>query len=122
MGLDFSHCDAHWSYSGFGRFRVRLAETIGMDLLKMEGFDREHKGLSWKGVKDPIGRLLNHSDCDGDLSPAECRKIAPRLRELIGLMEAGCVSDVFDYDKQNALELVKGMELAVKKGEPLEFI
>jgi hypothetical protein len=38
MGLDFSHCDAHWSYSGFNEFRVKLAEAAGIVLGDMEGF------------------------------------------------------------------------------------
>ena len=28
MGIDFSHGDASWSYSGFNRFRKRLAQEI----------------------------------------------------------------------------------------------
>lgn len=27
MGIDFSHCDAHWAYSGFNRFRNRLIDS-----------------------------------------------------------------------------------------------
>lgn len=30
MGIDFSHCDAHWAYSGFHRFRTRLATQVGL--------------------------------------------------------------------------------------------
>ena len=29
MGIDFSHGDAHWAYSGFMRFRGRLAVELG---------------------------------------------------------------------------------------------
>ncbi len=38
MGLDFTHCEAHWSYSDFHDFRKRLAASIGMNLDDMEGF------------------------------------------------------------------------------------
>ncbi|CAM5353616.1 hypothetical protein [Bacillus safensis FO-36b] [Bacillus safensis subsp. safensis] len=38
MGLDFTHCEAHWSYSDFHGFRKRLAACIGMNLDDMEGF------------------------------------------------------------------------------------
>lgn len=32
MGLDFTHTDAHWSYGGFDRFRIRLAWAAGIKL------------------------------------------------------------------------------------------
>ena len=38
MGVDFSHGDAHWSYSGFMRFRNRVVNTIAgqeIDLHKL---------------------------------------------------------------------------------------
>src|SRR5229473_7322696 len=38
MGLGFSHCDSYWSYSGFHRFRRRLASEIGVALDAMDGF------------------------------------------------------------------------------------
>ena len=52
MGLDFSHCDAMWSYSGFNDFRDRLEEELVMH--------------PWQGaVADPILILMNHSNCEG---------------------------------------------------------
>lgn len=143
MGLDFSHCDAHWSYSGFNRFRVRLAAEAGIALNCTEGFaysyirqttyeevniyggdvlDRNFMDLigiqpviKWDKVKDDIVPLLNHSDCDGILTSEECRKVAPRLRELVKDWPDN------DYDKQKALELADGMELAASRNENLEF-
>lgn len=120
MGLDFSHREAHWSYGGFMSFRIRLASEIGIDLLQMDGFKQDGnggyiKGLSWKNIKDPVKLLLNHSDCDGELTTEQCRLIAPRLRELVkGWPD--------DYDKMMALELSLGMEEAALKGEPLVFL
>lgn len=150
MGLDFSHCDAHWGYSGFMRFRTRLAAEAGIALHCMEGFAVSYIGafigtkqsfcktvdvydssiesnkhpagyigsqpvISWDKVKDDIVPLLNHSDCDGILTPDECRKVAPRLRELV----ANWLDD--DRDKINALLLAEGMEKAASKNENLEF-
>ena len=117
MGLDFSHTNAHWSYSGFMRFRVRLTAEIGIDLKKMIGFNKENdfKSLSWEKVTDPIKYLLDHSDCDGDLSPELCSKIAPRLRELVSSW------DDDDYDKEQALLLAEGMDLAFINNERLQF-
>lgn len=136
MGLDFTHCDARWGYGGFMRFRCRLADEIGVGLESMEGFTSSLENLiciarrekptrddmqpyitSWDALKpDPIIPLLSHSDCDGELTPEQCRSIAPRLRELVKDWKDD------DYDKQHALELAKGMELAFSLNQPLEFI
>lgn len=119
MGLDFSHCDAHWSYSGFNSFRRRLAKEIGVDLDSMRGFGGlrggEYGTVPWDTVDDPIRPLLNHSDCDGGMPPADCRAVAARLRELVASWPEG------DYDRVNALSLAGGMEAAYFAGEPLEF-
>ena len=108
MGIDFSHCDAHWAYGGFMRFRIRLASEIGMDLDSMEGFKKDGGGKSWSKVKD-------HSDCDGHLTPEECKVVAPRLKELIADWDDN------NYDKQNALDLISGMEEAMREKETLLF-
>lgn len=143
MGLNFSHCDAKWGYIRFNSFRERLASEIGVALNCMEsfatdmlydtryqsvriyGFDvpnLEQKGLigqqaviTWDKVKDDIKPLLHHSDCDGVLTPDECRKVAPRLRELVRNWE-DC------YDKNNALSLADGMDYAASRYENLEFL
>ena len=115
MGLDFSHCDARWSYSGFMRFRRRLAALIGLDLDQMYGFGGER---SWALIVDPIAGLLNHSDCEGILTPAQCREIAPRLR----VLAAALGDDDFGYDRDQALVLAAGMERAADEGENLEFL
>jgi hypothetical protein len=112
MGIDFSHGNAHWAYSGFNRFRAQLAEQIGMKLKDMEGFDGT---TAWKDFEDDIIPLLNHSDCDGHLTISECKKIAPRLKELIKDW------DDINSDKSRAEELIIGMEDAIDKNENLEF-
>jgi hypothetical protein len=111
MGLDFQGSDAHWSYGGFHRFRLRLSAAIDLDF---EGFC-EGKPATEANAKDPIFPLLNHSDCDGDLSPEDCATVAPRLREMV----APWPED--DYDKHQALLLAEGMEECAKNGESLEF-
>jgi len=112
MGLDFAykrieipHESPHWSYSGFDRFRKRLAAEIGIDLDKMEGFDRSDiDGISWDTVDDAIAPLLNHSDCEGELPPEVCDGIYPRLIELVQKWPDD------DYDKINALRLAAMMK------------
>ena len=112
MGIDFSHDEAHWSYSGFHDFRRRLAQEIEVDLGMMDGFGGD---IPFDSVKDSIEPLLNHSDCEGGLTPEECAKAAPRLRELVSKWPDD------DYDKRNALMLAKGMEEALSKDVNFEF-
>lgn len=119
MGLGFTHISrsevergASWAYSGFMRFRTRLAEQIGINLKEMEMFGGTK---SWKDIIDPIKPFLAHSDCDGILTPEECAMIAPRLRQLVEGYED------YDYDKQQALELAKTMDICAEKKENLEF-
>ena len=116
MGLDFSHGDAHWAYSGFNRFRERLAQIIGFKLRDMQGFtDSIESGLSWDNIKDPIKDLLNHSDCDGELMVNQCQTIAPRLNEMIKDWGED------DFDKIQALRLSEGMEESIGDKETFEF-
>lgn len=114
MGLAFSHTDACWSYSGFGAFRKKLANEIGMELEKMRGF----KGgvIPFSEFDDDIIPLLDHSDCDGVLTTEECNRVAPRLRELVSSWPEQ------DFDKRKALSLADGMEYAFICNQPLEFL
>lgn len=143
MGLDFNHSEAHWAYSGFNRFREKLANEIGICLPFMEGFwsqgDSSYSTveltkrilglklfdehfywlpktpLKWDNIKDPIVDLLYHSDCDGNLTTSQCRKIAPRIRELVKNWEED------DYDKKQAVLLAEGMEFCAKNRKILKF-
>lgn len=135
MGLGFSHrygpdpddyslFDVHWSYSGFMRFRRALAKAEGLNLDDMQGYADYPVGVEtaapgraipWSSVSTPLEPLLNHSDCDGELTPDECAQIAPRLKEI--------VSDwpIDDYDRNAGLGLVAAMEHCAEHGENLEF-
>lgn len=108
MGLDFNISEAHWTYGGFNRFRIKLAKEIGINLDNMQGFNGS---LSWKNIKDPIVNLLNHSDCAGVISIEDCHIIGKRLKEL--------VKNWNEEDSLTALKLAKDMENAV---EELEFM
>jgi hypothetical protein len=119
VGIDISPGGAHGSYSGFHRFRQRVAKQAGIVLDEMEGFGNRDEGTP--GTKkwqegDPIVHLLNHSDCDGILTPQQCRECAPRLRELIKDWDIQN-----DYDARSALSLIEGMETAANKNINMEF-
>jgi len=160
---DDDHCDAQWAYSSFGEFRKKVAAAAGIELDEMEGYEAsEHlrevrktindgedrvpldiemtnnlpKGKSWDEIDDPIVPFLCHSDCEGILTPEECAKIAPRLKELIAdwpeaielnfpeeWQEIGYPAwkQWTEHDKKNGDLLVAGMEWAAENGYPLEF-
>lgn len=110
MGIDFSHGGACWAYTGFGKFREWVCADAGLGLL------REYVGFggveSWP--EHPLTPFLNHSDCDGALTPAECVLVAPALLETVLKMTD-------EYDREMGLRLVAGMLLAVADGVVLEF-
>jgi hypothetical protein len=121
VSIAFTHCTAQWSYSGFNAARTRLAAQIGIVLDDMVGFgsfsSRSTRGQTpWPHPStNPLIYLLNHSDCDGNLSPAECRLVTPALRAAVKYWPDA------DYDKRCFLELALGMERAAALNEPLEF-
>lgn len=119
MGLDFSHTDAHWSYHGFMRFRTALAAHEGIALDRMDGFQRhgdDRPRISWDTTNTPLRPLLDHSDCDGDLTPEQCRQVAPRLREVVIALWGP-----YDYDHRAGLALADGMDAAAAADQPFEF-
>lgn len=145
MGLGFSHGGAHWSYSGFNEFRRLLAREISLILEDMEGFHHyQHEDVnnlmtqmkisyaeahsrlvsqegpkkSWEEVLDPLKDLLYHSDCDGHLTPEQCKKIAPRLREVVNKWAD---DHIMGFHKRQALLLASGMDDCVRENKKLEF-
>lgn len=133
MGIDFTwkgreqkEKTASWAYSGFNRFRERLAEAVGIKLREMQGFtphnlkDQEREewdrnSTKWDSVKHPLKIFLNHSDCDGQLSALRCAKMAPEIEKIIKTW------DVHDYDRTMGEVLAKNMRRCAKLGVPLIF-
>lgn len=74
---------AQWSYGGFHHFRQLLAAEDRIDLDYMQGFTKDPEtARPWSEVSTTLLPLLNHSDCDGELTPEECGQILPRLKEI----------------------------------------
>ncbi len=111
MGLNFRESNAQWSYSGFNNFRRRLATQIGITLDAMQCFGGT---IPWRTVKDPIVPFLNHSDCEGTMTPEAMKKVAPRIKALVKDWPE-------DHDKQNGLELAADMLRLSKNGKRLHF-
>jgi len=115
MGLDTTHDAWHGPYSSFNSFRTNMAKMIGMNLKKMEGFGGN---IPFSQFNDDLCILLDHSDCEGYISPDNCKKLAIRLDELIDKMEP---TEVFFSDYQLAKQFSAGCKLAASKNETLEF-
>lgn len=62
------------SYGGFHSFRIALAATIGVDLVYANGY-----GGTEPLPEHPLTTLLDHSDCEGELSSEECSTLWPAL-------------------------------------------
>lgn len=117
MGLDTSHDAFHGPYSAFMQLRIWIADKCGIDLIKMEGFGGEAP-ISWDTVNDDISILLYHSDCDGDISPQDCGKLAARLKTLL----ASCEPEGGPYSQYHrAVQFMKGCMAAHAAGEVLDF-
>lgn len=123
MGIDFSHGNARWAYSGFNRFRRKISELAGFEGWPIGSEDPIAEQPFWDKVQasdDPIKHLLDHSDCDGELTVEQLTVLAPRLEELLKkLSDEDKVEWAYDYE--TGLELVEGMKEALVANEPLVF-
>ena len=113
MGLDTTHNAWHGPYSSFNRFREALMLAYnGTNLKDYSGYggnlsieNIEHKGLY---------EFFNHSDCDGDISPENCKLVADGLTEILPKLTT-------EYDIMRCKEFIDGCLLAYINDEVLEF-
>ena len=126
MGLAFRECDARWSYSGFNDFRKKLARATGDEscLAYADAIERDRKlwdqgeyvqTTALVNVTHPLKDLLMHSDCDGELTWEQCEALAPEIEKIVTEWPE------HDYDRIQALELVRGMRQAVKDKGQITF-
>jgi hypothetical protein len=140
-----------WAYSGFMRFRERIAKTIDVDLAMMENFYDEFRVRSryfsepvgglvgddykrqvkeakrrweseareWSEIDSDLVPLLNHSDCDGDLSPEDCARVAPALRA--ALAEMALDGHLPDHDVESGGMLAAMMDYCAQYNRRLAF-
>ena len=88
----------------------KLAEFIGLNLDDMDGFGGTQ---SWSGLEDPIVFLLNHSDCDGIMTPTICKTVANRLMDFMDELD--------EYDQEHTSRLISLMTECYEKGVDLIF-
>lgn len=115
MGLDLRVKGYHTdntkigSYTGFNDFREIWAQHLGFNLGEMVGFGGEKE---W--TTEPLQCFFNHSDCDGELSVAECREILAQAEK-----DAPALTD--PQSQYSMPILIRFLKKAIEKNEPIEF-
>lgn len=143
MGLDTSHDCWHGAYSSFSAFRETLARAAGYAVWIVAEDDRPHAYkrpvvmLDWGHLGrpehlrgewdetpvDPLLVLIVHSDCDGEIRPAQQLALAARLEELAPLVaDEDCrlgwtANDV----RVRAERFAAGLRRAHALGEAVDF-
>lgn len=121
MGLNTSHGAWDGSYSSFNEWRTEVARHIEMDLQKMAGYKGAEPWDKWK--EHPLYPLLYDSDCEGILTPEECKSIAKGLREVLPNIGNQYPEGewIRNYLKEKTEKFIAGCELVYSKNENIEF-
>jgi len=150
MGLDTSHDAFHGAYSAFNRFRQIVCQAIGGSYpshwlrnddgsLKRDsqGFPICDTSLDDNLIYFPEGGLdeesgmyafLCHSDCDGEIPPEACLKLADELEAVLPVIEkiasveqaGGHIAARGGYVEVTK-KFIAGCRDAASKNEPLDF-
>lgn len=125
MTLSCSHGAFLGSYSSFSRFRQSICRAIGID----ENNWAINEGWSLPPGYSPeshpgLWELLNHPDCEGEISPKLCRAIAEELTDfvLLKLVKSMDGEDLFDGGYASVcLKFIRGCQLAANRNEYMTF-
>ncbi|MER6150680.1 hypothetical protein ACWCQB_16930 [Streptomyces hirsutus] len=115
---DVASPDVSWSYTGFGMFRKWLAQVEGFALAGMDGFGGDRQ---WSSVSTTLAPLLNHPDDEGDLTPAQCAAMLPRLEEILGRHEPDAGDPLLRRRIEDVSALVTVLRICVDKDVELVF-
>ena len=130
MGLNCSHGAFSGAYSAFNRFRQAVAKAANGSFPPhdIEGLDDNlwYWGDGYSKETHPgLYIFFSHSDCDGEISPEDCVKIANELEELLLELEKmgigmGHIARQGGYAAV-CRKFIDGCRLATKRKECLEF-
>ncbi len=137
MGLDCSHDAWHGAYSAFNRFRQAITASIGGSFPPHKDIEKhpEHDMIYWDEEKFDMNNypglfeFLSHSDCDGEISPGMCFKVASDLVTILPRIELlcpNCFKSVGHIKNMGGFieatkTFIKGCRKAHAAGEPLLF-
>jgi len=118
MGLDTTHGAWNGAYSSFMTWRRNICRLAGLGNLDAhEGFGGS---IAWD-ENHPLTPLLFHSDCDGELTPIECKRIADALTELLPLMDGENLGGHIGNLRDKTQTFINGCMEAFNNNEQLEF-
>lgn len=118
MGLDTSHGAWSGPYSSFAEWRGAVAEAAGFPPLDdMRGFGGSIPWSDPRITDQGLVLLLNHSDCDGEISPSDCARIADSLERLLGEFRG----EESEYYRDRTREFIEGCRAAARANQHLIF-
>ncbi|GAB2952801.1 hypothetical protein GCM10023080_009190 [Streptomyces pseudoechinosporeus] len=115
---DVTSPDISWSYTGFNMFREWLAQAEGFTLAEMNGFGGDRP---WISVSSTLAPLLDHPDDDGDLTPAQCAVMLPRLEALMDQRRHDGSDPIRQRRIDDTRQLITVMKFCVDKDVELIF-
>lgn len=123
MGLYCSHNAFHKSYGTFNRLRQVVAKAAGGSFPPHKDRALDDNLWYWddsfsKETHPGLFIFLQHSDCDGKISPNDCIKVANDLKALCPEIER---YDIHDNYIPLIEKFVAGCCLAAKNNESLTF-
>jgi len=131
MGLDISHDAFCGAYSAFNRFRQAALKAFGGSWPPHDNESLEPGRWYWESSKEENPGLYEffcHSDCDGEIEPELCGKLAdelelllPKIEELEGMFPAGGHIERNGGYAQVTKDFIAGCREAHSLNEPLEF-
>lgn len=118
MGLNTTHDCWNGPCSSFNQFRYALARQIGIDLNDYTGYNNP-AGKDLKTINHDLMPLFDHSDCDGELTVAECQKIVSGLNSILENLNTKLKAP-YDF-KELIITFRDGCLDAISKNESVEF-
>lgn len=142
MGLGVSHGAFRGAYSAFNRLRQEVARAVGGSYPPHWEYGPQGEivgslpalrddWIYWADDYTPedhpgILEFLTHSDCDGEIPPEMCVKVADELEELLprvaqlNSVAAGHLANAGGY-VEVLKKFIAGCREAAAANEPLEF-
>jgi hypothetical protein len=103
------------AYSGYNRWRNKLAEIAGYPKAPIEIYGREelrHDAGAWAAGQGPFWELINFSDCEGTIGTAVSKKLAADFAAF-----DGAAKEVEDQDFYRLFtEWRKAFDMAANSG------
>ncbi|MEU6120998.1 hypothetical protein [Streptomyces sp. NPDC047123] len=115
---DVDSPDVSWSSYGFDLYRQWLAGAEEIAVAETAG---SGGARPWSDVTTALTPLLDHPDDEGELSPAQCAAMLPRLAAIAGDPPHMADDDILRRRVDDTRELIGVMTYCVDRDVPLVF-